>query len=85
MMSRRVLSHVVLASLLLTGAIGLGAAFATAAGLTAVDATALMPSEMPSLLGPINEKGRTGWECRPERAAAATGPAAAQLPDPSAH
>jgi hypothetical protein len=40
----------------------------------------LVPSAVPSLLGPITEAGRTGWSCAPERAATAKNAAAAGLP-----
>ncbi|HTD32066.1 MAG TPA: hypothetical protein VK665_00295 [Candidatus Elarobacter sp.] len=40
----------------------------------------LVPSAVPSLLGPITEAGRTGWSCAPERAATAKSAAAAGLP-----
>jgi hypothetical protein len=45
---------------------------------------ALVP-QAPALLGPITSAGRKGWECKPERAAAATGSHQAELPaaDPS--
>ena len=38
------------------------------------------PSAVPSLLGPINELGRNGWDCVPERAAQAARAKAARLP-----
>jgi hypothetical protein len=40
----------------------------------------LTPSAMPPLLGPITSSGRVGWECKPERAAGATGWRDAELP-----
>jgi hypothetical protein len=43
--------------------------------------TALSP-QAPALLGPISSTGRRGWECKPERAAAATGSHQAELPSP---
>jgi hypothetical protein len=44
------------------------------AGSTSLEdllAGALAPSATPALLGPITSAGRVGWECKPERAAAA--------------
>jgi hypothetical protein len=43
----------------------------------------LVPSAVPSLLGPISSLGRTGWDCAPERAARATNAAHAELPNES--
>jgi hypothetical protein len=40
----------------------------------------LIPSAIPSLLGPITEAGRTGWDCAPEHAATAKRAVAAGLP-----
>ncbi len=40
----------------------------------------LAPSEAPALLGPITSAGRVGWECKPERAAAAARADEAELP-----
>lgn len=40
----------------------------------------LTPSALPGLLGPISESGRTGWECKPEIAAAARSAKEADLP-----
>lgn len=79
-MSRRVISHIVLTGLLLLAALCLRAGLASAGSVTSIDATALLPSEAPPLLGPINESGRTGWACRPEQAAAAKTPKNAELP-----
>jgi hypothetical protein len=39
----------------------------------------------PSLLGPISALGRSGWDCAPERAARASNPRAAELPDDTSH
>ncbi len=41
---------------------------------------ALAPSAAPALLGPITAAGRVGWECKPERAAAAGSWHDAELP-----
>ncbi len=44
----------------------------------------LTPSAAPALLAPITSAGRTGWECKPERAAAAAPWRQAELPsDPT--
>lgn len=40
----------------------------------------LRPSEQPALLGPITESGRTGWACKPEKAAEAAKAQQAELP-----
>jgi len=40
----------------------------------------LTPSAAPALLGPITSSGRVGWECKPERAAAAAPWHQAELP-----
>jgi hypothetical protein len=41
-----------------------------------------LPSESPTLLGPIDAVGRTGWQCAPERAATTQHAATAELPQP---
>ena len=84
-MSRRALSRIVLAGLLLISTLCLRAAFANAGSVTTVDVTQLLPSDAPGLLGPINEKGRVGWECKPERAASASSASAAELPLADSH
>ena len=63
--------------------LALGACIGAAAGaelLTDDPAASLVTSALPSLLGPITESGRTGWNCAPERAATARTAAAAGLP-----
>ena len=40
----------------------------------------LLPSQAPSVLGPISALGRVGWDCAPERAARATRADSAELP-----
>lgn len=55
-------------------------AVAGAASLEDMLAGALMPSAAPALLGPITSSGRIGWECKPERAAAAVPYRQAELP-----
>jgi hypothetical protein len=69
------------------------AGFAIAASLAAYGATqaasvadllaqGVLAPQAPALLGPITSAGRTGWECKPERAAAAKGSHEAELPPP---
>ncbi|MBV8531896.1 MAG: hypothetical protein JO104_11295 [Candidatus Eremiobacteraeota bacterium] len=83
-MSRSLLLRIV-AAILLAGAIFSGRfAAAGAASLEEMLAGALTPSAAPALLGPITSAGRIGWECKPERAAAAARWKEAELPsDPS--
>jgi hypothetical protein len=57
-----------------------GFAVAGASSLEDLLAGALTPSAAPGLLGPITSAGRVGWECKPERAAAAAGWHDAKLP-----
>jgi hypothetical protein len=56
------------------------AAIAATQSLETAIAGELTPSAMPSLLGPITSGGRVGWECKPERAAGASGWREAELP-----
>lgn len=56
------------------------AAVAGAATLEELLAGAMLPSAAPALLGPITADGRVGWECKPERAAAAATVHQAELP-----
>jgi hypothetical protein len=70
------------AAVLLAGAF-LGSGRFAAAGAASLEdllAGALVPSGAPALLGPITSAGRVGWECKPERAAAAAGWHEAELP-----
>jgi hypothetical protein len=69
-----------LAAALLAGAIAGGAALAGTTSLEDSLAGALLPSAAPPLLGPITSSGRKGWDCLPERAAAAQHWQDAQLP-----
>lgn len=69
-----------LAAALLAGAIAGGAALAGATSLEDSLAGALLPSAAAPLLGPITSSGRKGWDCLPERAAAAQHWQDAQLP-----
>jgi hypothetical protein len=55
-------------------------ALAGAASVEDMVAGALRPSASPALLGPITSTGRTGWACKPERAAGANGWHEAELP-----
>jgi hypothetical protein len=79
-MSRRLFARLGLAGLLLLGAVSLRYACVEAGVLNANDASILTPSAQPGLLGPIDEHGRTGWACVPERAAAAKSAKEADLP-----
>lgn len=72
-----------LSGLLLLAAASASYAFASGDALTALGANALAPSDAPSLLGPIDEHGRTGWECKPERAAQSRDAAMGELPQAS--
>jgi hypothetical protein len=66
---------------LLAGALLCGRyAVAGTASLEDLLTSAMTPSAAPSLLGPISSAGRVGWECKPERAAAAQSHAQAELP-----
>ena len=64
--------------------IGGGAGLARAS-VNALDAVRLLPSGIPTLLGPINAHGRAGWDCAPEKAAMSKSAAHADLPVPSDH
>lgn len=62
-------------------AASLGAYGATqAASVADVLAQGTLNPQAPALLGPITSAGRKGWECKPERAAAAAGSHQAELP-----
>ncbi|MBV9333704.1 MAG: hypothetical protein JO146_06830 [Candidatus Eremiobacteraeota bacterium] len=71
-----------LAVLLLAGGVAWSgrAALAGATSLDDLLSGALAPSSAPALLGPITSAGRIGWECKPERAAAAAPWRQAELP-----
>ncbi|HEY1882786.1 MAG TPA: hypothetical protein VGG51_07085 [Candidatus Cybelea sp.] len=73
--------HPVVVSVLLALLIACGH-FAVAGAESLEDAIAgvLTPSAAPAMLGPITSAGRTGWECKPERAASSTGWRQAELP-----
>ncbi|GAC1499331.1 MAG: hypothetical protein NVS1B2_23010 [Vulcanimicrobiaceae bacterium] len=64
-------------ALLVLGAIGFARASVTEFGRLESD---LVSSAAPTLLGPINELGRNGWNCIPERMALAKNARDAQLP-----
>jgi hypothetical protein len=59
--------------------------FSGAASLESALEGTLAPSSAPSLLGPITESGRKGWECKPEQAAAASHAAGGELPAADDH
>jgi len=59
---------------------GVGFAHASVLELDRVIAGGFVPSQTPTLLGPINELGRNGWQCVPERAALAKHAREAELP-----
>jgi len=62
-------------------AIGAGLARASLSSLDDVVNAQLLPSAAPALLGPINELGRNGWACKPERAAHSVEVGSAELPE----
>jgi hypothetical protein len=76
--ARSLLAVALAAAVLLCGRAAVG----SAAQLEQLLEGQLVPSSAPALLGPITAAGRTGWECRPERAAAAAGWQDARLPAP---
>ena len=57
-----------------------GLALAGALSLQELANPKLAPSAIPTLLGSITQAGRKGWECMPERAAAAKHVSTAELP-----
>jgi hypothetical protein len=82
-MSQALVSRLVLLGLLLIAAGSASFAFANADSLTAARADSLVASDAPAMLGAIDERGRIGWECKPEQAAAAKHAAMAELPQAS--
>jgi hypothetical protein len=60
--------------------LSVGIATAAIASLDDLTGLQLLPSGAPSLLGPITELGRTGWDCHPEKAATAGKWRDAELP-----
>ncbi|HEV2260930.1 MAG TPA: hypothetical protein VGR69_01410 [Candidatus Rubrimentiphilum sp.] len=81
-MSRRWLRLFAPAAAIAVCVIAGGFGFAEAQSLQAMLDGALAPSAAPALLGPINEDGRVGWACKPERAAGARSWQDAELPRP---
>ena len=79
-MSKGLVSRFVLSGLLIAGAVSGCFALANGDVLSALDGTSLAVSETPALLGPIDEHGRIGWACPPERAAESKNAAMAELP-----
>ena len=79
-MSTRPFSRLILAGLLLVAAACLRIGIAGAADVSSLAADAIVPSNAPDLLGPIDERGRVGWACRPEKAAESTNARMAELP-----
>lgn len=67
-------------ALALLGLAGATLARASIAALDDLEQAALSDVAEPALLGPVNELGRNGWNCLPERAAAAKRARAAELP-----
>jgi hypothetical protein len=61
-------------------ALGACAGAAVGAELLLDDPGSLVVSAPPALLGPITERGRTGWDCAPEHAATARTASGAGLP-----
>lgn len=78
--SRTLLRSIILAATLTFLLASGGYALAGVASLEQMLAGTLVPSAAPALLGPITSAGRTGWECKPERAAASAGWHDAELP-----
>jgi hypothetical protein len=76
----RTLRPPLLALLLAFLAVCGGAAIAGASSLEDAIDGALLPSPAAPLLGPITSRGRVGWECKPERSAAAAQWHEAELP-----
>lgn len=79
-MSRHWRVRLVIAALLVLAGGSGGYAFAHVDALAAISGVTLEPSATPDLLDAIDERGRTGWECRPEKAAQAADARNAQLP-----
>lgn len=74
--ARSILTTLAAAAALAAGGVGL----AGAGSLEQMLQGGLTASDIPSLLGPITENGRTGWECKPEIAAAAKSAQGGDLP-----
>ena len=82
-MTSRPFGRLILVGLLLLAAVCVRFGIAGAADITAQSADSLVASQLPDLLGPIYERGRVGWMCRPERAAEASSATNAELPTAS--
>ena len=78
-MSRTLRNLVLTATFALLALASANFARASVGALDAIARAQLLPS-VPALLGPVDESGRNGWDCRPERAASAKSAAAAELP-----
>ncbi|HMD03203.1 MAG TPA: hypothetical protein VKG44_09600 [Candidatus Baltobacteraceae bacterium] len=59
---------------------GAGLARASVMDLDTLARSELTPSAAPRLLGPIDESGRNGWQCKPEQAARSPLAGGAELP-----
>jgi len=81
-MSRSAVRLSFFAALALLGVASAGFARAAVADLDALANAQFLPSAAPSLLGPVDPRGRNAWDCAPEAAAAAARARAAQLPEP---
>jgi len=84
-MSTRPFARLILVGLLLLAAVCLRVGIAGAEDLGMAPAGTLVSSQFPDMLGPINENGRVGWACKPERAAEASRAHMADLPTPDRH
>jgi hypothetical protein len=61
--------------------VGMGFARAAVSEFRGLASMQLAPSSIPTLLGPIDESGRTGWDCVPEKTAISEHGKDAGLPD----
>jgi hypothetical protein len=78
-MSRlRAFKVMLVAAVLMIG--GMGLARAAVAELGGLASMQLAPSSIPTLLGPIDESGRSGWDCVPEKTARSERSKDADLP-----
>lgn len=72
-----------LAGLLALSGASASVALANVDALGSIDGRDLAASAGPSLLGPIDEHGRTGWACKPEKAAESADAGMGSLPQAS--
>ena len=79
-MSRLLVRLVFVSTVALLGAGSVGFARASIVAIGDLAYGPFAPSAIPALLGPINELGRNGWQCRPEQAVQATKASSAALP-----